>query len=99
MIGFVVHIQVLRNPGIWATNDSHWKYDSSRVYVLKGFAREEDALAYILEEKFVSTPQLKEFPVRVQRWEEWLEELESYVEKRKEFAMDSARFIIFNKGD
>tara|TARA_Y100001938_G_C8070704_1_gene422878 strand:+ start:542 stop:838 length:297 start_codon:yes stop_codon:yes gene_type:complete len=98
MIGFVVHIQVLRNSA-WAVDENHWKYDNSRVYVLKGFAREQDALAYVLEEKFVCTPQLKEFPVRVQRWEEWLVELESYVEERKQFALDRATYIIFNKGD
>ena len=93
MIGFVVHVQVLRNSA-WATGDSHWKYDSSRVYVLTGFAREQDALAYILEEKFVSTPQLKEFPLGVQTYKNWLKDLDTIVEERKQYLLKTATYII-----
>ena len=92
MTKFVIQTQYLENYGAHTGNGSFkaggfwWKFKGGSDYLVSGFDRMQDAVAYIAE-KYCAVLDVggKEFPSKWDTYEGWLESIQDYDQDYKDF--------------
>ena len=95
MTDFVVSTQYLENYGAhskdgkFETGLFYYKFKGGEDYLVSGFDRIQDAVAYIAE-KYCSVDRTygKEFPNKWRSYDDWLAELADLTEDHKQFLLD-----------
>lgn len=102
---FVISTQTLENYGAhndvgsFAKGEHYWKFKGGDDFIVEGFDRVQDAVAYILEKKCGSDNWYKEFPIKWRMYHEWLEELDELSEDYRQFLLEKATKVEYRQGE
>lgn len=96
---FVISTQVLENygthtptalTGSFESKEYYWRFEGGEDYVVEGFDRIQDAVAYVAAKHCISDNYWKEFPVKWRTYTEWLDELNQLSLDYKKSLMEEA---------
>jgi hypothetical protein len=99
---YVVTTQFLENYGAhtedgrFSSGNAYWKFKGGSDYVVDGLDREQDAVAFVAALCIQNNLACKEFPVKWQTYEEWVDSLPEDKDYR-EFLIESAICVDANK--
>ena len=100
MSDFVISTQYLENYGAhvddgkFETGKYHYKFKPGEDFLVRGFDRIQDAVAYIAEKYCsVDSPAGKEFPRKWRNYDDWMAELAEHDEEYRQFLLDRIREV------
>ena len=76
--------------GKYADGTQCWKFKSGTDYIVSGFDRPQDAMAFVAAKFIENNIYFKEFPVEVISHEDWQTELNDLDEDYREFLVEQA---------
>ena len=101
---FVISTQYLENYGFPSGNGSfkaggfRYKFKGGDDYIVSGFDRIQDAVAYIAEKYCaVADDAGKEFPTKWRNYDDWLVELAELDEDYRQFLLDVATEVEYKE--
>jgi len=71
MAKFVIETQGLENYGAHNDTADYWKFKIGERYIITGFEREQDAIAFVLD-LIVNTSGWKYYPSKVSLYDDWV---------------------------
>lgn len=92
---YVVTTQFLENYGAhtedgrFSSGNAYWKFKGGSDYVVDGLEREQDAVAFVAALCIQNNLACKEFPIKWQTYEEWVNSLPADKDYRA-FLVESA---------
>ena len=75
MAKFVIETQGLENYGAHDGSADRWKLKNGETYIITGFDREQDAIAFVLDLIDNTSQYWKYYPAKVSNYYTWLEDI------------------------